>query len=97
MTPKSEALAFRIWAFCEPQGWNVTPGEIAEAVGATTQRIGRVLAAKGWTDRVRSDAKDRFQYKRSVRGISPIGDPLDFLGNDFGRFKHRVSALTNYT
>jgi hypothetical protein len=48
MTPRAEALAFRIWAYASPRGWDCTAGEIADAIGIDYRAIGRVCAAKGW-------------------------------------------------
>jgi hypothetical protein len=63
MTPRSEALAFRIWAYCEPRGWDVTSPEIAEALGEPMPRVRLVCAMKGWTIRLRASQRhdmDRF-------------------------------------
>lgn len=51
--PRQETLAFRIWAFAKPRGWNVTCKEIAENLEVTYQSVGHVLRMKGWSDRVR--------------------------------------------
>jgi hypothetical protein len=53
MRPESEALAYRIWAYCEPRGWDVTRSEIAEALGESWHRINRVTVVKGWNRRLR--------------------------------------------
>jgi hypothetical protein len=57
MTAKSEALAYRIYIYANPIGWDCTPGEIAEALGVDPKRIGRVAHAKGWATRLRSASR----------------------------------------
>jgi hypothetical protein len=54
MTPRREALAFRIWQFASAREWNVTSAEIAEALGESTDKVRAVAAARGWAQRMRS-------------------------------------------
>lgn len=54
MSARDEALAFRIWAYCEPLGWDVTSTDIAREMGAPRSKVAAVLARKGWTSRIRS-------------------------------------------
>lgn len=54
MSPQSEALAFRIWAYAEPFGWNVTASQIADALGVSYQRIAGICRRKGWLGRLRA-------------------------------------------
>lgn len=56
MTPANEALAYRIWAFCEPLGWDCTALEIAENVDDSAHRVGAILRWKGWAGRIRRGA-----------------------------------------
>jgi hypothetical protein len=53
MKPRTEAIAFRIWSYCEAFGWAQTMAEIAEALDLTTQQVNNILVQKGWNDRVR--------------------------------------------
>ncbi|EYD71784.1 hypothetical protein [Limimaricola hongkongensis] len=53
MTPRSEALAYRIWAEAKPIGWDCSVTDLAEALDETPQRIGMICRAKGWSDRFR--------------------------------------------
>lgn len=53
MNPRTEATAYRIWAFAKDRGWDVTAGEIAEALGITPQAVGHVCRIKGWGTRLR--------------------------------------------
>jgi hypothetical protein len=60
MTPRSEALAFRIWQYCEPREWiNITVPEIAEELDECPKRIGSVMKLKGWHQRLNGSAKGR--------------------------------------
>ena len=53
MTPRSEALAYRIWAYAKPREWNVTLAEIADALGESHKRVLAICRIKKWLDRVR--------------------------------------------
>jgi hypothetical protein len=53
LSPRAEALAFRVWQFAEPLGWDCTVGEIAAAIDVDPRLVGRVCAAKGWASRLR--------------------------------------------
>ncbi len=55
-TPAQMALEYRIWAFANPLGWNVTPSEIAAELGVSRQFISAALKRKGWSHRVRGAA-----------------------------------------
>lgn len=54
MTPRSEALAYRIWAYAEPKGWDVSILELSIALDEHHGHIGRVCSAKDWTHRFRA-------------------------------------------
>lgn len=54
MSPRTQALAFRIWAYASPKGWDVSAHDIAEALDVEVRRVHYVLAAKGWNARTRS-------------------------------------------
>jgi hypothetical protein len=58
MTPRSEALAFRIWAYANPLGWDCSAKDIAEALGETWHRVVKVLQLKGWSHRIRRDSAE---------------------------------------
>lgn len=58
LKPKSEALAFRIWAYAKPREWNVTAKELSEALNVTTNAIGAILRAKKWNHRIRITKTD---------------------------------------
>ena len=53
LSPRSEALAFRIWRECEPIGWNCTVSECAAALDVPQPRVTSIVRAKGWTGRFR--------------------------------------------
>lgn len=58
MNPKTEALAFRIWAYSDPRDWNVTTIDVAEALEVDRNRVSRVVALKRWAGRFRSTSSD---------------------------------------
>jgi hypothetical protein len=53
MNVKTEALAYRIWGYATPLGWNCTSAEVADSLGETPARIRRVSQLKKWTSRFR--------------------------------------------
>ena len=53
LSPKSEALAFRICQYATPREWNVDTNELSDHLGESPMRVGAVLGAKGWNTRVR--------------------------------------------
>lgn len=68
MNPRSEALAFRIWAHCKPIGWDCTMADLAERLDEPVERIRAVVGRKGWTGRLRSSRVD-YDAHRAARGI----------------------------
>jgi hypothetical protein len=55
MTPRTEALAYQIWAFARSSGWDVTAWDIAKELGVQVGRVHYVLKQKGWNARTRSE------------------------------------------
>lgn len=53
LSPATQALAYRIWAHCQPIGWNCSITEIADALGVDWHRVNSTLIRKGWSGRVR--------------------------------------------
>jgi hypothetical protein len=53
MTPRAQALAFRIWQYAEPKGWDVSESDISGALGEPAARIRAVIGHKGWGERLR--------------------------------------------
>lgn len=94
ITPKTHALAFRVWAFCKECEWNTTVNEIAEALDESAQRIGVVLRVKGWTQRIRVAERgrinralhglmiDKAERQHILRGIIGQTDVLSFGGDE---------------
>ena len=68
MNPKSEALAYRIWAYASPLGWDCTVKDIAEELGESWQRVNRVCQLKGWQGRMRHGALNQEDYFGAVDG-----------------------------
>lgn len=54
LSPATQALAYRIWAHCQPIGWNCTIMEIADALGVDWHRVNWALRQKGWSGRLRA-------------------------------------------
>lgn len=71
MTPRSQAIAFRIWQHCEPIGWDCNIKDVADALGVSWKVINGVAVAKGWNTRFRKDTPDSLS-DGSLNG-SPFG------------------------
>lgn len=56
MNPRSETLAFRIWAYCEPREWDCTFREVGHALNVSPFRVQGIVSAKGWGGRLRTTA-----------------------------------------
>lgn len=56
MTPRSMALAYRIWADCKTHGWDRTLEQIAGSLGEDIPRIRRIAQMKNWLNRFRAGA-----------------------------------------
>lgn len=63
MSPRSMALAYRIWADCSTHGWYRPIADIAAGLDVSPERIRRVAQEKGWNGRFekrpRSDPNDQ--------------------------------------
>lgn len=55
--PKTEALAFRIWAHASARGWDCTITEIADSLGESKDRVRAIVVHKNWTNRLRVSSK----------------------------------------
>lgn len=53
LSPRTEGLAYRIWAVANPRGWDMTEAEIAEALGVSQPAVRRACQLKGWGTRLR--------------------------------------------
>lgn len=60
MTPEQMSLAYRIWGVCEPVGWNLTPGDIADLLEVSHQQVVHILRLKRWQNRVRTSRMAEF-------------------------------------
>lgn len=69
MAARSEALAYRIWAYCEPREWDCTVREVSDALGVSAKRVASIAHHKGWTERLRvsgSDAAKELYFAHSA-------------------------------
>lgn len=72
MTPRTEALAYRIHCYAAPRGWDVTATEIAEAISTEDdvvpwRTVVNVMRGKKWLDRIRKGIS-RHQFMEAKRG-----------------------------
>jgi hypothetical protein len=70
MTPRVEAIAYRIRAICVECGWNITVGELAEELNLSYATVRNVLLAKSWHGRVRPAFSRNLYGKRPHSAIS---------------------------
>ena len=54
--PATEALAFRIWQYCQRHEWNVSPTQVAEALDEPVARVRGICAQRRWSTRMRKTA-----------------------------------------
>ena len=56
--PRTEAIAFRIWAFAKQLGWDCTLEEVALAIDEDINVVKGILTRKGWHARLRKSKKN---------------------------------------
>lgn len=54
--PKTEALAFRIWAFASGRDWNVSIKDVAAHLDENMPRVRAICKSRGWHLLMRKDA-----------------------------------------
>lgn len=82
-SPRSAALAYRIWGFAAPREWDVTVSDIAQYLGASVRSVSTICRHKGWSGRLRRNAKAPgavYQNAQPIRlGHADLtGDLADF-------------------
>lgn len=55
---RSNAMAFRIWQFCQPREWQCTYREVAEGTGLSINTITQIARRRGWIGRIAADGHD---------------------------------------
>lgn len=55
LSPRLEALAFRIWQVADPREWSVSLSELAAMLGEDVDELRRVCRRKGWLSRLAAD------------------------------------------
>ena len=78
MTPRSHTLAYRIWAHCEPIGWDITNADLAKSLGEPAGRVNGVVMRKGWHHRLRGTFHMEQYYGLFVRSYAV---PLTILSD----------------
>lgn len=84
LSAKSEALAFRIWAYASPIGWDCTIHDVAQALGVSARSVGAVALHKRWSERFRRNAEQAVSE-------AWFGEGLGFLNLE--AFDSRRTAL----
>jgi hypothetical protein len=75
MNVKTEAVAFRIWAFANPKAWDCSIYEISDAINEAPQRIAAVCRSKNWNSRLRASGPFYLDTKSDF-------DPMDMGGQN---------------
>ena len=65
-SPRTEALAYRIWSVANPRGWNMTCTEIADELDETPARIRSILRVKKWGGRLRGVFEAKLDHMKKV-------------------------------
>ena len=60
MSPADEALAFRIWQYANPIGWDCQMKDVAEHLGIHWQRVRSIALKKGWNERFRLSKQNNY-------------------------------------
>lgn len=84
--PKTEALAFRIWAYARRIGWDCTIAQLAEALDENIHRVRAVVVHKKWTRRLRVAEKytsDRIA-SRGNHLVTEVSEQLRELDLEYG-------------
>ena len=79
MTPATQALAYRIWHYCTPRGWNCTHTEVADALGVSQRHVKGAVQSKRWAGRFRSSQLDK--RAASYPNVSTIADASTIARN----------------
>ena len=77
--PASEALAFRIWQYCERREWNVSIADVAEALDEPVARVRGICTQRRWSTRMRKVAHrqlDLGRWEFSVLGGGTVAAAL---------------------
>lgn len=84
MNARVEALAFRIWAYAQPKGWDCLMKDVAEALGVSLANVRAVSTVKDWSGRFRvakADTSARFgsfNFKRAHdEEINKLADQME--------------------
>jgi hypothetical protein len=64
-SPRTEALAFRIWAYATPRGWDCTATEIADHLETSYRTVSVIARLKGWSSRLRSLGVGEVDYEKA--------------------------------
>lgn len=64
MTPRTHAIAYRIWAYAAPREWDVTIGEVAEELDLPRRTVKSICIHRGWNERMRIMGLADFQVRR---------------------------------
>lgn len=82
---RRKILAYRIWAHCEPIGWDCTRHECAGALNVHVNAVAKVAIAEGWGTRFRSGKLDTDIQRRTPVGEAAPQSVRDLLaGQDHG-------------
>lgn len=78
--PKQAAMRYRIWAYCEPRGWDVTFREVADALDISAQAVGAIAKHAGWAERFR--VADRLAKRENWNATNSPGIFARHLARD---------------
>jgi hypothetical protein len=90
MTPKSEALAYRIWALCQPRGWGMTLKDCAEELGVDWRRVQSVVTKKRWWLRFKAESNQGYTKETGAAFVGSV-DLADIVRSVVGNARHEAA------
>lgn len=90
LSPKSEALAFRVWSYCRDIEWRISISELAEVLGEHPSRLTLLATRKGWLDRFSTVAQDRMKFADNGANLHSFDHSLD--GGSYAHIFHDIKA-----
>jgi hypothetical protein len=81
MNPRTAAIAYRIWAYANPRGWDCTVREIADELEESVHSVRGICTSKGWSHRLMATDIRKVGYERIRISFLTMTD--DELGGHF--------------
>lgn len=77
LSPKSEALAYRVWSICKDIEWRISISELAELMGEHPSRLTILAQRKGWLSRFSTVKYEGTYFAKNGRSVLAYDHGLD--------------------